>query len=702
MKDLIKIYINNKVVYVPKDITILQACELANIELPRFCYHERLSVAGNCRMCLVEIEKSPKPVVACAMPIGAEMSIFTNTPLVKKARESVLEFLLINHPLDCPICDQGGECDLQDNVLLYGNDRARYFENRRGVEAKNIGPIIKTVMTRCIHCTRCVRFLTEVAGLEDFGVIGRGEKAEIGTYLNKFIKTELSGNLVDLCPVGALTSKPYAFIARNWELKRISSVDYFDALGSNIEVYSRNISLAPKDSIELNKNNTFLTDEIVRILPRLNDNLNEEWISDKSRYCFDGLKYQRLLNPMFLKNKNYTKIEWNNFLLNIIKNLKKNKNLIGLSGPLSDVKSSYYLFQFLNFFGSDNYQCEDDLLILNVDIPLFYRFNSKISNINKSDLILMIGTNIKQESLLVNTRIRSHFLKKDLKIALIGTSVNLTYSYIHLGNSTKILVDLVEGRHKFCKMLRNSKNPIIILGTEILKRKDVLSLLNLTRKLLYYNFSSNNSYNILHVNIGQVNSYELGLRSGIRSYLYTKNIKDLNKDLLFLSDIDINNDKWFNFKTKVFYQNTHKPFFDKKFDYLIPSTGPYEKKSLLFNMEGLVQKASKAVSAKESTRNSADFFRSIIKVLDKNNNNFSNEIIFKENPILNSTNKYLETFKFNFCILKENALKLNYSIFLPLIHNYYMTDTISRNSQVMSECTLFLQSRTNFLRVIKS
>jgi len=714
---MIKIYINNKVVFVPKDITILQACELAQVEIPRFCYHEKLSVAGNCRMCLVEIEKSPKPVVACAMPIMPDMVIFTNTPLVKKAREAVLEFLLINHPLDCPICDQGGECDLQDNALVHGSDRSRYFEFKRGVEDKNCGPIVKTVMTRCIHCTRCVRFLTEVAGLEDFGVIGRGEKAEIGTYINKFIKTELSGNIVDLCPVGALTSKPYAFVARNWELKKINSIDYFDALGSNIVIHSRNISLPPKDN-DQNSEITALSDEIVRILPRLNDNLNEEWLSDKSRYAFDGLKYQRLLNPISLEDNHLKNYNWNDFLLNILyffnSNLKKNfnvknyKSLIALSSQISDIESTYYLFQFLNFFGSSNFQCEEDLFEFNVDIPLFYRFNSKIKSIEKSDLILLIGTNVKNESVLLNTRIRSQILKKEIKIALIGNPVDLTYSYLHLGNSTKVLIDLAEGRHIFCKSLRNAKNPIIIIGTEIFKRKDAKALINLTRTIALNSFCANTSYNVLHANVGQINACELGLRPGIRSSLYINDLKFKKNELLFLSGVDIVKNKWFldynvsKKNTKIFYQNSHMPQLNKIYNFLIPSTAPYEKTSLLANTEGLIQKSSKGISAKGLARNNADFFKVLIKLVDNNNTNFLNKNLLRENPMLNLLNTYSENFNFNYLAFMENGNKVYFSIFLPLINNFYMTDNISKNSQVMSECTLFLQSRTNFLKIIKN
>ena len=718
---MIKIYINNKIVFVPKDITILQACEFAQIEIPRFCYYEKLSIAGNCRMCLVEVEKSPKPVIACAMPIMPEMSIFTNTPLVKKAREIVLEFLLINHPLDCPICDQGGECDLQDNALVYGSDRSRYFEYKRGVEDKNCGPIIKTVMTRCIHCTRCIRFLTDIAGLEDFGVVGRGEKAEIGTYINKFIKTELSGNLIDLCPVGALTSKPYAFIARNWELKRINSIDYFDALGSNIIIQSRNLTLNFKDKNITNEftNNINYHDEILRILPKLNNNLNEEWLSDKSRYAFDGLKYQRLVIPLILENNNLKNITWNEILLNILYfyntnckknlNLKKFKNLIGLTGPLSDVESSYYLFQFLNFFGSNNFQFGEDFRDINIDIPLFYRFNTKIKNIEHADLILFIGINIKNESILVNTRIRTFLLKKEIKIGLIGVPTDLTYFYTHLGNSTRVLLDIIEGRHFFCKHIRNAKNPIIILGTEIFKRRDIKNLLNLTRLLLYYNFLSYNNYNILHNNVGQINSYELGLCSGTRSILNINDLKDKNFELVFLSELNnlkknyllnYNNSKK---NTKIFYQNSHMPELNKAFDFLIPSTGIYEKTSFLFNTEGVLQKSIKAISSKGLARNNFDFFKAIIKLIDSNNVNFLNKSLLKENPIL-KTNNFEITFldsHLKLYIFLENTNKINFSMFLPLIYNFYMTDIVSKNSQIMAECTLFLQKRSNFFKIIK-
>lgn len=708
---MINLIINNKKIQVKPNTTVLQACELAKAEVPRFCYHDKLAVAGNCRMCLVEVEKSPKPVVSCAMPVMEGMRIYTNTPLVKKARETVLEFLLINHPLDCPICDQGGECDLQDQTLAYGSDKSRFFEFKRGVEDKECGPIIKTIMTRCIHCTRCVRFAEEISGTNELGVIGRGGAAEIGTYINGFIKTELSGNLIDLCPVGALTSKPYAFQARNWELKRIESIDFLDAICSNIVVNTRNNSIINKDKFI-----DYPKDEILRVLPRLNETINDEWISDKTRFAFDGVRKQRLESPSFFLQSDQTICNWNhifdyiNFFINENLsnsfNLKKNKNLVGLYGQLSDLESIYFYFQFLTKLGSSDIQYNNSLLSINNDIPLFYRFNSTINNLDKGDVFLLIGTNTRFEGSMINTRLRKQYVKRQVKIGVIGNPVDLTYPYSHLGSSTKTLLQISEGKHFFCRELRNAKQPIIIYGTEFLQRQDAQAINNLIR------FISINNYvytNMLSSSVGLCNGLELGISLGVRSKLYLNN-KNNNINTLFLLNTNkINKKKWVNFdnkikKTTVFMLDSHLNNHNYRFaDFLLPIKTPYEKISFFSNIEGRVQKSYKVISGLKNSRNSVFFFKALAKYLNIQNtqtqsNIFSNHQLIKENPFIAKINKIPYTFNLKLLKYKESNNRIYLSNFTPLINNFYMTDSISQNSSTMAECSLFLNTRTNYLK----
>ena len=390
-----KIIINNKEVEFQKGMTVLQACELADVEIPRFCYHEKLSIAGNCRMCLVEMEKSAKPIASCAMPATEGMNIKTNTALVEKARKGVMEFLLANHPLDCPVCDQGGECDLQDQSLYYGVDKSRFLENKREVSEKYMGPLIKTQMTRCIHCTRCVRFATEVAGVPEIGVIGRGENMEITTYLEKSMESELSANVIDLCPVGALTSKPYAFEARPWELKKTESIDVMDAVGSNIRVDTYNW-------------------EVKRILPILNNDINEEWISDKTRYSCDGLLKQRLDVPYIKKNNKLEKSSWEDAIEIIEKKINEIEpnEIAGHIGDMVNLENSLAFKKLFKNLNSDNLEFREKKFYINPDDKINYIFNSSIKGIEESDLILLVGTNPKHEATILNARIRKAFVKK--------------------------------------------------------------------------------------------------------------------------------------------------------------------------------------------------------------------------------------------------------------------------------------------------
>ena len=448
-----KIIINGKEIEFEQGMTVLQACELAKVEIPRFCYHERLSIAGNCRMCLVEMEKSPKPIASCAMPAAEGMNIKTNTEFVEKARKGVMEFLLANHPLDCPVCDQGGECDLQDQSLYYGVDKSRFSENKRFVSEKYMGPLIKTQMTRCIHCTRCVRFATEVAGVPEIGAIGRGENMEITTYLEKSMESELSGNVIDLCPVGALTSKPYAFSARPWELKKTESIDVLDAVCSNIRVDTYGW-------------------EVKRILPRLNENINEEWISDKTRYSCDGLLKQRLDTPYIKKNNKLVKSNWDEVTEAMITKFKETNSdhIAGHIGDLVNLETTFAFKKFFEKLGSNNLEFREKFYI-NPEDKMNYLFNSSINGIEESDLILLVGANPRHEATILNARIRKAFKKGKTKIFSIGDPGNLTYDYTILGEGTQTIKDIVEEKHKFNDILDKSKKPIVIIGESALELK---------------------------------------------------------------------------------------------------------------------------------------------------------------------------------------------------------------------------------------
>ena len=702
---MIEVTINNKNYKFEKIITVLQACEQANVTVPRFCYHEKLSVAGSCRMCLVEIEKSPKPVASCAMPISNGMVIFTNTPLVKKAQESVLELLLINHPLDCPICDQGGECDLQDITLNYGSDRSRFFELKRGVEDKQCGPIIKTIMTRCIHCTRCVRFLSELTGVETLGSIGRGEHMEIGTYLNKYIKTELSGNLVDICPVGAITSKPYAFLARNWELKKIESVDFTDALGSNILINVRNNSFVKQYK---NDKEFQTTDQILRILPKNNEYINETWISDKTRYNFDSINILRQKN-IVISQKN---VDWTKFLINFSTKLKntfsskENNNFFGILGNILTVEELFIFSQFLKIYGVNNILFNNNSLYnINTDFPGFYQYNSLLKNVEESDLILLIGINPRIEASMLNLKLRKHFFNKNVSINLIGTYVDLTYPVIHLGNSIKTLINIVEGKNSFCKQLRKAKNPLIIVGSEFALRLDAGLIQNLIRFLTKKSIlllKNQIGLNFVHSNITQAHFCELGisLNSKSKSFLIAKKNKNISKnDLIIANNIS-------DISTKIHNNNffcslnTHRFENDSLFEYKLPINSFYERDSLNVNVEGVVQKGFKSKTPLVFARNSEDILKALI-VIDHNLKNKKNYLtkkwLFIEAPFLKNKNIFRKNFNFDFFNLLENNTKNYLSNFKPLINNFYMTD--NKNSKLMAECTLFLNTKTNFNKI---
>ena len=519
---MLKLKVNDIELEVEEGLTVLQACEKAGIEIPRFCYHEKLSIAGNCRMCLVELEKSSKPVASCAMPATEGMNIKTNTELVEKARKGVMEFLLANHPLDCPVCDQGGECDLQDQSMFYGVDKSRFKENKREVSEKNMGPLIKTQMTRCIHCTRCIRFATEIAGVDEIGAIGRGEDMQITTYLEQSMQSELSANVVDLCPVGALTSKPYVFEARPWELKKTETIDVMDAIGSNIRVDTYGW-------------------EVKRVLPRINEDINEEWISDKTRYACDGLLNQRLDTPYIKYNNKFEKASWSE-AFNIIKSKFKNVDkdrVCGISGDLINMETLYIFKEFFNkTLGSENIESRSEHSYLNPDKRENYLFNSTINGIEEADFILLIGTNPRYEATILNARIRKAYLQNKTKIISLNDVGDLTYPYESLNGDIKEIQNITEDKHEISTLIKNAKKPLVILGQSALKSKSAKTIFESIKLFLNNNNKISNEWNSLNViseNASTVGSFDLGLyktKDGSNEVL--RNLEDHKFEVIYL------------------------------------------------------------------------------------------------------------------------------------------------------------------------
>ncbi len=661
-----KIIINDKEIEFEKGMTVLQACELAGAEIPRFCYHERLSIAGNCRMCLVELEKSPKPIASCAMPATEGMKIKTNTEFVDKARKGVMEFLLANHPLDCPVCDQGGECDLQDQSLYYGLDNSRYTENKRKVTEKHMGPLIKTEMTRCIHCTRCIRFCTEIAGIPELGAIGRGEDMEITTYLEKSMESELSGNVIDLCPVGALTSKPYAFEARPWDLKKTETIDVMDAVGSNIRVDTYGW-------------------EVKRVLPRVNEDINEEWISDKTRYACDGLLKQRLDTPYIRENGKLHKCTWDQALNLLIKKIKSfNPNEIaGLIGDLADLEMIY---TFKSFFeksiGSKNLECRQGKIYINPEERINYIFNSTIKGIEESDFILLVGTNPRLEATILNARIRKAYIKNKLPIYSIGDVGDLTYPYQNIGSSTSIIREIVSGTHKISNKIKNSKKPIIILGDSALHGKSGKYIFENLKLFLFNNsFITKdwNALNILTQQASRVGAIDLGAYSISKTENFPFFNKLDNDDFKFIYLLGADN---FSFEKKnkfIVYQGSHGDRGAEIADIILPGAAYTEKNGLFINLEGKLQKAYKASyppgDAREDWVIIKDIANMIKKPLGYNNINQLREFI----------NRDIES-KININIKKNHEVDyIENNISVKTI-DYYYTNSIARSSKVMSEC----------------
>ena len=668
-----KITINGKELEFENGMTVLQACELADVEIPRFCYHEKLSIAGNCRMCLVEMEKSPKPIASCAMPAAEGMNIKTNTKLVEKARKGVMEFLLANHPLDCPVCDQGGECDLQDQSLYYGFDKSRFSENKRAVRDKYMGPLIKTQMTRCIHCTRCIRFATEVAGVPEIGAIGRGENMEITTYLEKSMESELSANVIDLCPVGALTSKPYAFEARPWELKKTESIDVMDAVGSNIRIDTYGW-------------------EVKRILPRLNNEINEEWISDKTRYACDGLLKQRLDEPFIRKNGKLIKSSWDE-ALEVITEKIQNTRPEKMAGHVGDLVSLENIFSFKNFLKDlkiENFEFREREIYLNGSDKINYLFNSSIKGIEESDLILLIGCNPRHEATMVNARIRKVYANRKIPVYSIGNPGDLTYEYNIIGETTAELRDIIKGQNSFSKKLLSSKKPIVIIGESALELKSGAYIFEEVKEFLKENNFINDSWNALNIltkNASTVGAIELKFFNVKESnnFIFFDKLKNDKFKLVYLLGSD--NLKFEKNDTFIIYQGSHGDRGAEIADVILPSPAYTEQNGLYINLEGRVQECRKASYPPGNSLEDWKIFNLLLEKLGKDVKSKNYQAI-KEATLKNVVNfsqlDVLPKVKFHNGKKIENDF-INEKISIKKI-DYYFSNSIARASKTMSDC----------------
>ena len=677
-----KLTVDGVEVEVEDGMTVLQACEAAGAEIPRFCYHDRLSIAGNCRMCLVEMEKAPKPVASCAMPAGEGMVIHTNTPTVKKAREGVMEFLLINHPLDCPICDQGGECDLQDQAMAYGVDSSRFGENKRAVEDKYLGPLVKTIMTRCIHCTRCIRFVTEVGGVEELGAIGRGEDMEITTYLEQAMTSELSGNVIDLCPVGALTSRPYAFTARPWELKKTESIDVMDALGSNIRVDTRGR-------------------EVMRVMPRLHDDVNEEWISDKTRFIWDGLRTQRLDQPYVRRNGRLQAASWQEAFAVIDEKVKAASpdRMAALAGDLCAAEEMMALRDLMDAIGVRNIDCrQDGSLLGSVGGRAGYLFNSTVAGIEEADAILLVGTNPKLEAAVLNARIRKNWRATGLPVGVIGQGGDLHYDYKLLGAGLETLRDLAEGRLGFAGVLEQASRPMMIIGMGALAGAGADAVLRLAAKIaqdtgMFDGPDGWNGFNVLHAAAARVAGLDMCFlpREG---GLSTAGILDAAKsgglDVLYLlgadeipmSDLG---------STFVIYQGTHGDAGAHRADVILPGAAYTEKGGIYVNTEGRPQMGRRAGFPPGDAREDWAIIRALSGVLGHtlpyDNVTALRAALCGETPGFASLDQIAAEDVSDLKTIAGVPAGVPATAFVSPVTDFYMTNPIVRASKTMAACS---------------
>jgi NADH-quinone oxidoreductase subunit G len=689
-----KLIIDGKEIEVPDHYTILQACEEAGAEIPRFCFHERLSIAGNCRMCLVEVKGGPpKPQASCALgvrdcrpgPNGEPPEISTKSPMVKKAREGVMEFLLINHPLDCPICDQGGECDLQDQAMAYGVDKNRFAENKRAVEDKYIGPLVRTKMTRCIHCTRCVRFTTEVAGISELGLLGRGEDAEITTYLETAMTSEMQGNVIDLCPVGALTSRPYQDTARPWELRKTESIDVMDAVGSSIRVDARGR-------------------EVMRIMPRLHEDVNEEWISDKSRFIWDGLKSQRLDKPYVRVGGTLKPATWDTAFAAIARKMKTVKaNKIGaIAGALSSVEDMFALKSLMEKLGSPNMDCREPGNILHPrNGRETYLFNSTIGGIEEADALLIVGSNPRFEAAVLNSRILKRVKMGNFPVGVVGEVGDLRYEYEHLGSGANTIKELVSGKNKFAAKLKKAKKPMIIIGQGALTRSDSKALVGLLGELAKTTgvISKDwNGYNVLHTNASQVGGLDLGFVPGTGGKDTASMLKNMEVLILHGADeLALNEAKGFKI-----YIGSHGDVGAHHADVILPASTYTEKSGSFVNTEGRVQMTSRAAFAPGEAKEDWAILRALSAYLGATLGFDSladlRSQLYSQFPHFAMLDEVAVTGEVDVNAISKSlgASKTGKVLDTPLtspIEDYFMTNPIARASKVMAECSALRAGR---------
>ena len=702
MTDLRKLNIDGVEHEVPANYTLMQACEeFGGAEIPRFCYHERLSVAGNCRMCLVEWVGAPKPQASCALQVkdlrpnrdGTPANIRTNSETVKKAREGVMEFLLINHPLDCPICDQGGECDLQDQAMGYGRDTSRFEENKRAVDDKNMGPLVNTIMTRCIQCTRCVRFITEVAGVQEIGLVNRGENAEITTYLEESLTSEMSGNVIDLCPVGALTSKPYAFNARPWELDKVDSIDVMDAVGSNIRVDSRR-------------------DAVLRILPVTNDDVNEEWISDKTRFVWDGLARQRLDRPFIREGGALRPAGWDEALGLVAEKLKGDPTQIAaIAGDLCDAESMKALKDLMESLGVKHLDCRQDGSLIGATngkkwARAEYLFNSTIAGLEDADAILLVGTNPRHEAPLINTRIRKAWIEGNLEIGMIGEAADLTYSYEHVGNSAADVAGFAVSTSKFAKRFKKAKNPVIIVGAAALRGEAgqaLLAALGQLAKETNVIHEDHNGFNILHAAASRVGGLDMGFLPG-EGGLGTDAILEAAQQGAIKTVYLMGADELDTSKLKdafVIYQGHHGDNGAHVADVILPGAAYTEKSGLYVNMEGRVQMADRATSPKGDAKEDWAILRALSakvdRVLPYDSLDGLREKLMADHPTFMSLDTAPERAVFDAAALGAKGTLSSAPLKNP-IEDFYMTNPIARASNVMAECSAVIEEKNKTVK----
>ncbi|KAL1848032.1 ndufs1 NADH-ubiquinone oxidoreductase subunit [Paecilomyces lecythidis] len=678
----VELTIDGKKISVEAGSALIQACEKAGATIPRYCYHEKLMIAGNCRMCLVEVERAPKPVASCAWPVQPGMVVHTNSPLTHKAREGVMEFLLANHPLDCPICDQGGECDLQDQSMRYGADRGRFHEvgGKRAVEDKNIGPLIKTSMNRCIHCTRCVRFANDIAGAPELGTTGRGNDMQIGTYLEKNLDSELSGNVIDLCPVGALTSKPYAFRARPWELKHTESIDVLDALGSNIRIDSRGL-------------------EVMRILPRLNDDINEEWINDKTRFACDGLKTQRLTTPLIRREGKFAPASWEQALTEIesaYQRLQPAANEFkAVAGHLVETESLVAMKDLANKLGSENLALDQpggsSPIAHGVDVRSNYLFNSQIHRIEEADALLLVGTNPRHEAAVLNARIRKHWLRSDVEIALVGESFESTFEFDHLGNDVTSLKSALSG--EFGKKLAEAKNPMIIVGSAAAEHPDAKAIFEtvggFVEKHANFNTPEWQGYNVLQRAASRAGAYEVGFTTPSPEVASTtpKIVWLLGADEITASDLPKD--------AFVIYQGHHGDRGAQFADVVLPGAAYTEKSGTYINTEGRVQITRAATSLPGAARDDWKIIRAASEFLGAplpyDDVEQLRDRMEEISPVLRRYDVVEPTSVSSLSkvqlVDQNKGSKPSGASFKKVIDDFYFTDVISRSSPTMARCS---------------